>query len=979
MAEANRTGGPGARDAHILPGNGPDPSSGAGSGLLVDWEQLCRFRDLIGRGSEERLILTVFPPEQDQPNIHLPGDLGPAHRREAERTLRKHPQHGLGLVINPALPQPPTWGQAEEEKRKDGSPKTWGASNRHISGGLGIWAECDGGIPIEEQRRLPALAGLPEPTLTVWSGGRSLHLYWLIRERELLNHAQFRGLQQRAAAAIEAAAPAAKPDKGISNPARVMRAAGSRHPGKGGRCRIDKEGGPRYSIEELERLIPPLPSSASSSSSSSASSASSSGSAWFDRQTPERQREAAAEMLRHAPLRVAEKQGDYGECFRILAGLVHHFGPDDAAAICERAGWRSPLWDPIPKIPTIGASDQRAGIGTLISKAREGGWRHPLELEEERLADGFGIESPRPVVITEGEGGTSSSSSSRPEPVPPPSFAARWARLEQRAEELVSEGGPSVRLAVELGEAAGGLELKVGRGDLGGLLEAALRRLRPTSAPLLPGARFKVSPSRWAVEGLVRHGLNLLVGQSGAGKTRLALSLAAAWLRGDSEWLGQTLTGPASIEERELLILGTDQSRDDWAIVLEPLGLARDLGEGEMLLHPRITLHSLETGTLLDGDGLAMVRRWCDAHPGGMVVADSLAELLPPGIEEDKRAAARPVYALQDALGSCWGLLLHHTRKAAGKEGNLGVGAGRGSGAIDAAVSRVIGLGLLHKREGGQMVPQESDPRRELISTKRGGPPLHLIVSSDGSGAWRSEGSAADLKRAERLERAVANLTENQSAVLAALEAAAGERLTTRQLWEVQGKDWEADRSEGGAGAALLRKTLKRLADLGLVETVLQGKERLYRAASGAGIEEEPEGGEYESPERLADIREERIPQHVREERDADRLWEAQHRQRTEKEGELLDQTMQELEEAVNPPPVLTVVPPPEPAPLPLVGEEVEISDGRGGWNAGYRVEAVSSSEIRLISSATGKTLTKRITSRPSWRRPEAEQQLLLA
>jgi putative DNA primase/helicase len=33
----------------------------------------------------------------------------------------------------------------------------------------------------------------------------------------------------------------------------------------------------------------------------------------------------------------------------------------------------------------------------------------------------------------------------------------------------------------------------------------------------------------------------------------------------------------------------------------------------------------------------------------------------------------------------------------------------------------------------------------------------------------------------------------------------------------------------------------------------------------------------YESPERLADMREERIPQHIREQRDADRLWEQQH------------------------------------------------------------------------------------------------------
>jgi len=56
------------------------------------------------------------------------------------------------------------------------------------------------------------------------------------------------------------------------------------------------------------------------------------------------------------------------------------------------------------------------------------------------------------------------------------------------------------------------------------------------------------------------------------------------------------------------------------------------------------------------------------------------------------------------------------------------------------------------------------------------------------------------------------------------------------------------------------------------------------------------DGGEYESPERLADIREERIPQHVREGRAANRLWEQQHSQRTKREAELQEQQM--LDEA---------------------------------------------------------------------------------
>jgi len=960
----------------------------------VDWEEVRRFVRLIHREGEERLVLAVFPPEEG-PCIHLAGTLDAAHRAEVERTLRRHPSHALGLVVNPALPQPDGWGSQPDQQRKDGSPKVWGASNAHIGGAVGIWGECDGGLSIEEQEKLPELAGLPEPTLTVWSGGKSLHQYWLAREGERLPVEAFRPMQRMVVAAIDKTRPEAGADGVVSNPARVMRIPGGLHPKTGNRCRIHSSSGPRYGGGELLVRMPRRTVSPPSGSSSSPWPPPSmgSGSSWFDRRTPQQQEELVVEMLRHAPLRVEAGGKLYETCFGILAGLVHQFGPDTAAAICERAGWRSDAWDPASKVHGIGPSDQQAGIGKLITLAREGGWRHPLDAQEERLVAEFPcIESPRPVVITETGAGAGGPAAPPPRPAPaPPSFDARWSELEAAADGLVGSAKSAVRLAAEMAAASSELDLRLSRRDLEHLLEAATRRARPTAEPIQPGGRFKVNPTLWTLEGIVRHGLNLLVGASGTGKTRMALALAAAWLRGDLCWLGLDLHGPASTEERELLILGTDQNREDWSLAMLPLGLVTDLGDGERELHPRITLVPLESGTVLDADGLALVRRWCDEHPGGMVLADSLAELLPPGIDEDRSSAARPVHALAEAMGSCWGLLLHHTRKAAGKEGVLGVGAGRGSGAIDAAVSRVLGLGLIHKMENNVLVPQEADPRRELLSTKRGGPTQHLIVRSDASGAWTNEGSAAALKTEERRQKSIQNLTTNQQEALAALESAPGQLLTTRQAWEATGGNWEEDRSAGGAGSALLRKTLKRLEVLGLVESVLAGNERTYRAVGTSSssprieIEGEPEGGLYQSPERLADLREERIPQAVREERDTNRVWEAQHRQRTEKEGELLEQKLRELEAdlAAPPEPVLTLVAEPtEKAPLPAVGEEVEIDRGRGGWQGGYEVVGVSASAITLRSMATGKTLTKRPSaSRSPWRRPEVSQQqgLLLA
>lgn len=979
MTEAKRTPAGGASVDSILPTETPQASRGEGSAPLVDWEEVRRFLDLIGRGGgEERLVLAVFPPEEG-PCIHLAGTLDAAHRAEVERTLRRHPSHALGLVVNPAAPQPADWGSRPDEKRKDRSPKVWGASNRHIRGAVGGWVECDGGLPIEEQEKLPALAGLPEPTLTIWSGGKSLHQYWLARGGELLATETFRPLQRGLKAAFEESSPEAGADGVVSNPARVMRLPGGLHPKTGHRCRIHTSNGPRYGVEELEQLIPATATSPSSSSSSSSSPWSppsmGSGSSWFDRRTPLQQEELAVEMLRHAPLRTEAGKGVYADCFAILAGLVHQFGPDTAAAICERAGWRSAAWDPASKVHGIGASDQQAGIGKLISVARAGGWRHPLAVEEERLAAEFpAIEEPAAVVITEADGGTSSSTPPRKERL---TFAQRWGAMEAAADRMAASEEPGVRVAAELAETASELELRLSRRDLETLLEQAQRRLRPASAPILPGGRFRVRPALWAVEGLVRHGLNLLTGAPGAGKTRFALGCAAAWLKGESSWLGLGLEDGKPIEERELLVIGPDQDLTDWVVALEPLGLATRLDGEEVELHPRVTLHPMETGFLLDADGLATVRRWCDQHPGGLVVADCLAQLLPSGADEDKASAARPVHALAEALGSCWGLLLHHTRKAAGKERNVGIGAARGSSAIEAAVSRVLSLGLLHRKEGGEWVALEGDDRRELISTKRGGPTVHLIVRSDASGIWHNEGSAEELRRQERRQSALGNLTELQQEVLAALETAP-DRLTTRKVWEAMGKDWEEDKASGGAGSALLRKVLRRLGDLGLVETTLEGKERSYRlvaSSSSTGIEEEPEGGEYESPERLADLREERIPQHVREERDADRLWEAQHRQRTEREAELLGQTALEEPEA---PHVLTLK-----VGRPEVGEEVELANGYGGWSGGWRVEKLTEKTIHMKREGSGKAVSRRLDANPpAWRRPDPtrqQQTLLLA
>jgi hypothetical protein len=455
-------------------------------------------------------------------------------------------------------------------------------------------------------------------------------------------------------------------------------------------------------------------------------------------------------------------------------------------------------------------------------------------------------------------------------------FDAAWQAMEALADELAAGSAPYLKQQAAMRWHSSQHGLNLGTRGVEQLLEAAQRRRRPAATPPPMGGAFRVRSRPWAVQGLLRSGLNLLVGASGGGKSRFAAYIAAQWLYGSPSLLGFPIHGPA-VANRRVLILGTDQDREDWRQTLEPFGLLQAEEEGgewtTVRLHPRLELLPLEAGVRLDADGLGLIRSRADLYGSGLlVVADSLAKLLPDGIDEDKAAAAGPVYALVEALGDGWALLLHHTRKAAGKEQNLGVGAGRGSGAIDAAASRVIGLGLIHRMEHGQMVADETSPERELLSTKRGGPTVHLIVRMD-AGNWSLVGDAGEQKRERQREQQRKNLTKDQARVLEVLDAKAGQFLTTRQVAEGMGIDWEADVKAGKPKAAALRKRLRRLADLGLVEPDRVANENTYRATP-CGEWEDP----YESPEREADRREERKPAAVREEEQLDHLREAKHR-----------------------------------------------------------------------------------------------------
>ena len=207
------------------------------SDLLIDWSIAEDFLEAIGR-STGPIVFAVYPSDPSRPCIHIKADAEDIPRNKIERILARNSGSSLGFVVNQPSEQPAVWGTKPEHINRAGEVKAWGASNAHIEHAIACFAECDGNLDREAQAALPAMAGLPEPTVSVWTGGKSLHHYWLFTPGQEPDIQDFSDLQRRIATAIEIVAPDSKPDKAISNGSRVMRLPGGIHPSTGERTVI---------------------------------------------------------------------------------------------------------------------------------------------------------------------------------------------------------------------------------------------------------------------------------------------------------------------------------------------------------------------------------------------------------------------------------------------------------------------------------------------------------------------------------------------------------------------------------------------------------------------------------------------------------------------------------------------------------------------------------------------------------------------
>jgi hypothetical protein len=342
--------------------------------LLVDWSVAEDFLEAIGRSSGP-IVFAIYPSDASKPCIHIKVDAEDIPRAKIESILSRNQTHSLGFIVNPPSDQPAVWGTKPEHINKAGEIKAWGASNAHIDRAIAVFAECDGNLSREAQAAIPAMAGLPEPTVSVWTGGKSLHHYWIFTPGEEPDIRTFSDLQRRIATTIENVAPDSKPDKSISNASRVMRLPGGIHPSTGERTVVESSREETYTLSEISDAAPAFFQVGTKQAEPSHH--------WFSDLPKDRQRKLAIEMLKkHVPLRTQAGQGTYPESFAVLAGITHHFGAEEAQQIVIDADWQSKgTWEPVKKILSIGDAPLKASIKRLINTAVNNGWEIPIDID----------------------------------------------------------------------------------------------------------------------------------------------------------------------------------------------------------------------------------------------------------------------------------------------------------------------------------------------------------------------------------------------------------------------------------------------------------------------------------------------------------------------------------------------------------------------------------------------------------------------
>lgn len=383
---------------------------------MVDWIEAETQLQHLSITAEEGFILALFPPKKRQDlgchHIHVSGELD---RIAVEAQLSRLPTHSFGFI-----------------------PNHGGTKNTEIAYCRALFYEDDNpDTSWQDKSTQWERAGLPKPSLQMWTGNKSVHNYYILEQP--CTAKQFTAAQLQLFRCVSDAVPEASIDTSLKKPAQVMRLAGGKHPTTGEVSRVISATGERFPLGRLIALLSagvsgeaakPLGGEVATQRSLRCGLLSSQAREVVGKALPKveaptqprslpdrdlapkayREFVAAQEAydreykpqglhysaltyddkvstvvaaLAFCPQRLEPGTNTYGEAFPIYAAIVNEFGARQAVSIAEAAAWSTEHWDLEAQAEAINRSSrERDGtphkrIYHVFDTAELNGWPRP--------------------------------------------------------------------------------------------------------------------------------------------------------------------------------------------------------------------------------------------------------------------------------------------------------------------------------------------------------------------------------------------------------------------------------------------------------------------------------------------------------------------------------------------------------------------------------------------------------------------------
>ncbi len=296
----------------------------------------------------------------------------------------------------------------------------------------------------------------------------------------------------------------------------------------------------------------------------------------------------------------------------------------------------------------------------------------------------------------------------------------------------------------------------------------------------------QISPAIWAIAEILAEGLTLLVGKAKMGKSWMVLNFALAIANG-----GMAL-GKIEVAPRDVLYLALEDNdrrlQDRAQQLMLSGGYERALDHFELAT----------SWKRIDEGGLTDLENWVEAHPGGVVIIDTMAKIRPPS--NAKSNIYQEDYAIYGAVKQISDkyripiLAVTHFNKLKG--GDDWFDQVSGSTGITGAVDNVLGL----MRERGKFDAVLKGNGRDVIELEK------ALTFDPELCQWTIEGEASDYAR-----------SKERNLILDALRKNNHQAMTAKQVAIAINKSYDA-----------ARKTLQRMVEAREISAVSFGREMLY-------------------------------------------------------------------------------------------------------------------------------------------------------